>query len=94
MSFVPYIYIDYKSLEIKEKVINEVYYKNLSKRDELDDEGKTYTELYDMLNSKTAYVVVEFPELSFIRVHPEFSRYNETFRDVLDELEITYRIEV
>ena len=93
MSFEPHIYINYKNLETKRF---DIEHKANEKWDDRDNnESKIYIELYNLLNYKNKYSkVIEFPGFSFVRIHPELSSYNQEFRDVLDELEIEYKIEI
>lgn len=90
MSFEPTLIIRKSDLEKNRSKIEEISWlcrpESKSKKRIRD----AYRELNDALKIKP----VKFPEIEFVIIKPELTSHNKSVRELLDELNIDYRIDV
>lgn len=101
MSFEPTILIRKSSIESKRTVIYENMYspsekfksKGRSKK-QREKENAGIEDAFHYLNDVVDFGGVKFPEIELIIIYPETTSFNGYVRQLLDMLEIDYRIDV
>ncbi len=95
MSYEPRIYIRKKDLEKNRACIEVGQYntppniKSKKKIEKLEGLHKAYKELDVALNQGT----IKFPEIELVAICPDGTTHNANVRNLLDTLEIDYRVE-
>lgn len=84
MSFTPDIIIRRTDLEKNRNIIEESLW------DKNCEQNQHFNFLFEALKSKP----ISFPEIELVIIKPEYTTLNQEVRDLLDELQIDYRIDI